>query len=153
MRVDRVAGKARQGFLPAEIGDGLQRLALQPLHQFERDVEKVSGAAGRVEHLRLAEPVVERLDGRDRVLAATGRLLALCGRQDLCPVRPERVDDGRDDQPLDIGERRVMGAQATTLGRVERLFEERAEDGRLDLAPISLGSRQELADLLLRQTA
>ena len=41
-----------------------------------------------------------------------------------------------------------MGAELSALRLVERLFEQRAEDCRIDLAPIVLGRRQQLADLL-----
>ena len=36
-------------------------------------------------------------------------------------------------KPLDIGARRVMGAQFVPLDRIEGPFEQRAEDGGLDL--------------------
>ena len=49
--------------------------ALQPLHQFERDVEKITGAAGGIEHSRFAELLVKRL-----------RALALDRAQHMIPV-------------------------------------------------------------------
>ena len=66
----------------------------------------------------------------------------------------KRLDDGRDDQPLDIGARRVMRAELAALVRIERLFQQRAEDRRLDLAPVMAAAAAQLADLLAgeRQT-
>ena len=54
----------------------------------------------------------------------------------LRPVLAQRLDDRRHHQPLDVGARRVVGAEPLALVRVERLLEQRAEDRRLDLAPV-----------------
>ncbi len=54
----------------------------------------------------------------------------------IAPILAQRLDDGGDHQPLDIGARRVVRAQALSLRRIERLFEQGAEDRRLDLVPV-----------------
>ena len=59
-------------------------------------------------------------------------------RLHVAPVFAQRLDDRGDDQPFDIGARRVMGAEPATLRRIERLFEQRAEDRRLDFVPVLL---------------
>ncbi|MNS12929.1 hypothetical protein D3C72_445070 [compost metagenome] len=60
------------------------------------------------------------------------------GLDDL-PFRPQRLFDYNADQPLDVGARRVMGAQAVALLRVQRALQQRAEDGRLNVSPVALG--------------
>ena len=52
------------------------------------------------------------------------------------PLLAQRVDHGRHDEPLDVGAGRVVRAELVPLARIERAFEQRAEDGRFDLAPV-----------------
>src|SRR3546814_1865857 len=51
------------------------------------------------------------------------------------PIGAQWLHDGRADQPLDIGARRVMRAQLGTLLGVQRAFQEGAENRRFDLGP------------------
>lgn len=55
------------------------------------------------------------------------------------PIGAKRLDHSRHHQPLDIGPRRVMRPQLGALLRVQRAFEQGAEDGGFDLGPVSLG--------------
>src|SRR3546814_1272625 len=55
VRVDGMAFEAAERFLAAEVEQCLQHVALQPLHQFQRDVEEIAGAGGRIEHAGFAE--------------------------------------------------------------------------------------------------
>ena len=59
MRVDTVGAKAAQRFLSTEIEQRFQNFAFKALHQFQRHIEEVACAAGRIEHPRLAKRVVE----------------------------------------------------------------------------------------------
>ena len=149
VRVDRMAREPGQRLLAAERDERVQDLAFEPLHQLERDVEEVAGAAGRVEHARPAERVVEGLHGGGGGGLVAGRARAPAATAcTVAPVRPQRLDHRRHDEPLDIGARRVMRAEPPPLGRVERLFQQRAEDRGLDVAPIVPGRGQQFADLL-----
>jgi hypothetical protein len=54
-------------------------------------------------------------------------------------IRPfglERLQNRRDDQPLDIRAGRIMRAEFFALGGIQRLFKQRAENGGLDEFPI-----------------
>jgi len=96
----------------------------------------------------LREPVVEGRNGSPRLLGPALGPLAFRRREGGEPVGPERLDHGRDDQPLDIGARRVMGAEAAPILGVERLFEQRPEDRGVDVAPVVPGGPAQFADLL-----
>ena len=89
---------------------------------------------------------MEGLHGCRRVLAARRRLLPLGGGEHLRPFPPQRVDDGGDDQPLHIGAWGIMGAEASPLDGIERLFQQGAEDGGLDVAPIVFRRRPQFTD-------
>ena len=151
VRIDRMAREFGQCFLSAEIGQGLEHLAFEALHQFERYIEEIAGAAGRVQHARGAELVAKISHRFDRVLAAPLRLLPFRGREHARPIRAQRLDDCRDDKALNISARRIMRAETFALVRVERLLQQRAEDRGLHVAPIGRGGGAQLADLLLFQ--
>ena len=124
-----------QRFLPAQRRQRLQHFALELLHQHERDVQEIAGAARRVEHARGRQPSLKRADRGDRG-GQVVRPLALHGAEhDAFPFAAQRRDDRRDHQPFDIGARRIVCAQPTTLADVERLFEQRAEYRGLDIGP------------------
>src|SRR5208337_2398240 len=138
-RIDAVAFEPGQRFLAAEIDQRLEHLAFEALHHFERDVEEVPGSAGRIEHPRRAQLVVEFAYARERVLGAALGFLALGGRDDISPLRPQWLDDGGGDQPLDIGAGRVVRAEFSAFVWVQRLFEKSAENRWVDVAPIVAG--------------
>ena len=128
----RTSASARRG----EAGEQVEDLTLEPLHVFEGDVEEVAAAAGGVEDDGLAELFVEGSD-----LAGGVVQLALAGERDggglyRGPLFAEGLDDRGHDQPLDIGARRVVGAQLVALDGVQGTLQERAEDRRLDVRPI-----------------
>lgn len=77
MRVHAVLVE-RQRLLPAEIGQRFQHLAFEPLHQFQRYIEEVAGAAGRVENARGAKALVEVMDDADRFLGLLFFLTCTC---------------------------------------------------------------------------
>ena len=70
---------------PAAV-ERIEHLAFEALQVFERDVEEIAGAAGRVEHAHLAQAVMESVD-----LGPRGIELAFVGEQqrgglDVAPV-------------------------------------------------------------------
>ena len=132
----------------AQVPGQFDDLAFQALHVLHGDVEEVAGAAGRVEDAGGAQLFVEGADfvqGGGRVV---GQLVGHGGGLDVLPVVAQRLDQGRQDQALDEGAGREVGAQLVALVLVERTFQQRAEDGRLDVLPVGLGGEQEHADLL-----
>gem|GEM_PF-2992592 len=129
----------------------VEHLAFEALHVFERDVEEIRRAAGRVEDANLAQAVVEGVD-----LGARGVELAFVGeeqrrRLDVAPFAPQRLDDGRQDETFDVGARRVVGAERVSLAGRQRAFEQGAEDRRFDLRPVGVRGLQQQADLLAVQ--
>ena len=68
MRIDGEGFEA-QRFLPAQLHQHVQHFAFKAFHQFQRDIEKVSGAAGRVQHARFAQLVMEGPQRFDTLLA------------------------------------------------------------------------------------
>ena len=77
VRIDGLAVEAHALGL-AELRQRLQHLAFEPLHELQRHVEKVAGAAGGIEHPRGAELAMERAhDGNRRLLVAGERGLRL----------------------------------------------------------------------------
>ncbi len=67
------------------------------------------------------------------------------------PVGAQRLDDGGQHQPLNIGARRVVGAKSVALGGVEGAFQQSAQDGGLDLAPVGLGGFNQEVNLRGRE--
>ncbi len=119
VRVDRVA--ALQEHLP--LADALvASSSTSPsirLRCSSVTYRKFPDAAGRVEHLDLAQLVVERFEFLDRAFAVA-RLAqrTIAAVRDGVPFRAKRLDDRRHHQPLDVGPRRVVGAQLVPLDRV-----------------------------------
>ena len=149
--------------LPAQRLHRIHHLALEALHQFQRHIEKVSGAAGGVQHAGGAKLGVkthgEAARLFDEAIAARiarpqRRKLALVtgdGALDGLPFLAQGLDDSGDHQPLHIGARRVMGAQLAPLVGVERLFEQGSENRGVHLAPVIAGGLAQFADLLRAQ--
>ena len=152
-RIDGMSFERGKTLLSAEGGQRLQHFAFEPFHQFERDVKEVAGTAGGVEHADLAQAGVEGGDTGCGLVVAAFFLLPLSGREGLVPFRAQRLQHCCHDKAFDIGARGVMGAKASALCRVERLFEQGAEDRGFDLAPIGLGGGQQRADFLAAEFA
>ena len=102
--------------------------------RFEREVEEVAAAAGRVEDAKVVQAQQEGLIG-GRGLFRPGEHLGL-GRY---PFRQQRFGYHRPDQLFDGAGVGVMGAQRRAGGGVEAALEQGAEDGRVDGAPVHLG--------------
>ncbi len=133
VRVDGEAVEFEALLRVAELGEGVEDFAFEPLQVFERDVEEIAGAAGGVEDADGAEFVVEGADEVGGVfeLAFVGEEQG--GGLDVVPLRAQRLDDGGQDEALDVGARGVVGAELVALERVEGAFQQGAEDGGLDV--------------------
>ena len=57
------------------------------------------------------------------------------GGADGVPFLADRLDDGGHDEALDVGAGRVVRAELVAFDGVEGAFEQRAEDGGLDVVP------------------
>ena len=65
----------------------------------------------------------------------------------MLPVGAQGLDEGGQDEALDVGARGVVGAELVAVAGAEGAFEEGAEDGGLDLAPVGLGGLDEEGEL------
>ena len=61
---DSVAGDLRDILVVAQRDQEVEDFTLQFLHPCHSDIEKIAGAAGRIEHFRLREARVEGFDMR-----------------------------------------------------------------------------------------
>ena len=152
-----LAGKAELVLRLAQLLQGVDDLALQALEVLQRDVQEIGATAGRIEHAHAAQVVVEVPDLRARLGEFDlGRAAVQRGglaRQHqgggahVLPAAAQRLDHGGQHQALDVGARRVVRAQGVALGGVERALQQRAEDGRLDLAPVGARGLDQQPDL------
>ncbi len=71
------------------------------------------------------------------------------GGADGFPFGAEGLDDGGEDEALDIGARGVVGAEFVAVVRIEGAFEKGAEDGGLDVAPVEAGGGAEEDELVV----
>ena len=126
----------------------VEHLAFEALQVLHGDVEEVAGAAGRVEDAQVAELVVEVLDRLDGGVAVAGDVVGERRGLDVVPALAQRLDHRRHDQALDPAPGRELGAELAPLARIERLFEEGAEDRGLDVAPVGLGGVDQEAEKL-----
>ena len=91
---------------------------------------------------------VHRRGGSARSTARRPRLALACLGQRcsaaalrIAPLGAQRLDHGGQHQPLDVGARRVVGAERVALGGVERALQQGAEDRGLDVAPVGARRR------------
>ena len=134
------------------------RLFPQVQKQQESHIEKVAATAGRIENADLrklfhpAEHLVFQLGAQ---LGAGTSAGGLHGRGDLfgsglhrIPALTQRRHDHRFQNQQDVFAIGVVGAKLGALAIVQDALEERAEDSRLDAAPIELGRLAENRQIL-----
>ncbi|HRM68644.1 MAG TPA: hypothetical protein PLO71_04375, partial [Thauera phenylacetica] len=95
----------------------VEHLAFEALEVFQRHVQKITAAAGGVEHAHRAQVAVEAADLGDRVLVLALLLVGERGGLHLAPFGAQRLDDGGQHQALDVGARGVVGAELVALAR------------------------------------
>ncbi|PKO49477.1 MAG: hypothetical protein CVU31_00600 [Betaproteobacteria bacterium HGW-Betaproteobacteria-4] len=147
VRVDGEAFDFEALLRVAKLGEGVEDFAFEPLHVFERDVEEVAGAAGGVEDAGGAQLVVPGADEVSGVFE-----FAFVGEQQggglgVVPVGAQWLDDGGQDEAVDVGARGIVGAEVVAFERVEGAFEQGAEDGGFDFGPVGLGGFEHKFDL------
>ena len=71
------------------------------------------------------------------------------GGAGVLPVGAEGLDEGGQDEALDVGARGVVGAELVALAGAEGAFEQGAEDGGLDLAPVGVAASMRRASWTL----
>ena len=129
---------SRRRLLLPKLAQHLQHFAFQPLQVLQGDIKKVARTAGGIEDSDAGEPALEGPDLGQRLgsLAPFGQQQR--GRHGRLPLGPQRLDDGRQHQPLDVGARGEVRAHLVALHGVQRTHQQRAENGRLHIAPIGL---------------
>ena len=85
-----------------------QNLVLQPLHEVQRDIQKISGAAGRVQDPDGAESSVEAAQSVRSAVLIPRLDLPHRGCLDAVPLLQQRFHDRWGDKPLDEGTGREM---------------------------------------------
>ena len=108
---------------------------LQPLHFAIGDVEKISRAAGGIEHAEGVHPVAQFAQALESL-----RAFNLFG---------PRISDCRLDDLHDVGRGSEMRAKGVTFLVVHRVLEQRAEDFGLHLGPVELGGFAEQHEFLI----
>ena len=139
---------------------------LDVLEALQREVEKVAAAAGGVEDAEMFQPFekadveavsfLERgggpgfLGGLARVLKPVKHLHVFGDfRLDIAPFCQQRLDNDRIDDAHDRAGVGIVRAGLAALGRVEAAFEQGAEDGRFDGAPVERCDVDDLLDVVL----
>ena len=148
VRVDGDAFELEQALRLAEVVQEVEHFAFEALHVFERDVQEVAAAAGRVEHAQGAQVAVKGADLGDRVFVFALLFEGERGHLNLAPFGAQGLDDGGQHEALDVGARGVVGAELVALARVEGAFEQGAEDGGFDVAPVGAGGFAQQGDLV-----
>ncbi len=120
----------------------------------ERHVEEVARAAGGIEHADAAQLLLERAQSGQRFVGVF--LLARRGERErggshILPFLAERLDDGGEHEPFDVGARREVRAERVTLARVECAFEQGAEDSGLHELPVGPRRLAQKDDLVARK--
>ncbi|MSU49349.1 MAG: hypothetical protein EXS37_09735 [Opitutus sp.] len=126
---------------------GVENFALEDFEMGEGDVEEITAAAGGIEDAEGTKVAVKFEDFRLSAVGAAGLGVGEGGGEDVGPRGAERLDDGGEDKPFDVGARGVVGAEFVAFGRIERTFEQGAEDGGFDFAPLEAGSGEQEAEL------
>lgn len=134
---------------------------LDVLQGAQREIEKVPGPAGRIQHPEPGEPLQEAVENplrpvpRPRRRSAPGRGGLVHQPGDLrprrLPFRHQRPDDHRLDDHHDLVAVGVVGAELAALVGVETALEQRAQDGRIDVPPVLLRGRVNERDLVSGQ--
>ncbi len=124
---------------------------------FEGDVEEVAAAAGGVEHAQGAQAVMKAAEfgaggvhlGVARAAVEFGGFVGEQQRGGLGvgPFAAQGFHHGGQHEAFDVGARGVVGAEGVAFGGVERAFEQGAEDGGLDFAPVGAGGGEQQIDL------
>ncbi len=151
VRIDSEAGVFEGLLVLAEGGEGFKDFAFQALHVLERDIEKVAGAAGRIEDAGVAELAVEVAGGFDGIGCTACVDEFGDGGEGVGPVAAQGLDKRGYDEALDIGAGRVVGAEGVTFGGIQGPFEQGAEDGRFDVTPAGIGRFDKVAELVARE--
>ena len=147
--IDADPGQVHEHLALAQALQGVEDLALQALEVFEGHVEEVAGAAGGVEHPHPGQADLEGGDQLDGLGVFALFVQGEGGAVDRGPFLAQGLDDGGQDQALDVGPRGVVGAEAVALQGVQGAFEQGAEDGGLHMAPVGAAGVDQQVDLRL----
>jgi hypothetical protein len=151
MRVNGATHVFERGLRVAERGEGFEDFALQALEVFEGDVEEVAGAAGRVEDADVAKTTMKIAEDVDRIVEMSIIDELRDGTFDVVPIGTEGFDDGGHDESFDVGARRVMRTKGVPFFGIQRPFEQCAEDGGLNIAPVGVCSIDQESEFVAGQ--
>ena len=150
-RIGALAIDGEAALAEADFIECVEHFAFEAFQVFEGDIEEIARAAGRIEHVQRAQAMVKTAQHADRLL-----LLAFGGQGEggglgIAPLGAQRFDHGRQHEALDIGARRVVRAELVPLARIQRAFEQGAEDGRFDVLPFGACRFDQQGDLFAAQ--
>ena len=88
-----------------------------------------------------------------RTRSAASTELAFVGEQQggglgVVPASAQRLDDGGQDEAVDVGARGVVGAEVVAFERVEGACKQRAEDRGFDFGPVGAAGFEQEVDLV-----
>ena len=154
-----------------------ERLAIEDgapfdvLDALQREIEEIARAAGRVENAQGAEPVDEGvalglgLGARRRrsvcralalavrppppAAASAGAMIASILAFAVVPLGAQRAQHDRLDDHHDLFGVGVMGADLRALVGIEKALEQRAENRRVDQAPVEARGGEQEADFVV----
>src|SRR4051812_5421774 len=130
MRIDAMRGEVEQEVF-AEAGGDIEDFAFEALEMFEGDVEEIAGAAGGIEHGHFAKLAVESSDLGAGLGGVAFLRMDNGGGMRGPPLAAQGLDDGGQDEPLDVGARSVVRTELVPLLGIEGALQQGAEDGGL----------------------
>ncbi len=151
VRVDGDALHLQQALRLPQVVEQGEHFTFEPLEVFQRDIQKIAAAAGRVKHPELAQVVMKAEDFGQRFAVFALLFKGQRGGLHLSPFGAQRFDDSRQHQPFDIGARGVMGTELVALMRVEGALQQGAEDGGFNIAPVGFGGLNQQVELVASQ--
>ena len=117
-------------------------LVLNILEGAQREVEKISGSAGWIQHPKIAKTFEEMVISGLGFLAGFALVRGYLGLGPI-PRFKQRFADHRINDTKNGMTVGVVRPQLAPLGGVESTFEQRAENGRFDAAPVQPGYIQQ----------
>ena len=144
----RCAARNGSRAAPAHVSASTMARCSRSFSDCKREIEKVAGAAGGIEHANVAGASGKRRAAPVATTPCSGppsRVRPLDGCRSIrlrrLPFRRQRPHDHRLDDHHDLFGIGVVRADLRPLVGIEDALEQRAEDGRVDRRPVLLGDR------------
>ena len=104
----------------AKLRGHVENFTFQNFKMLQGDVKEIAGAARGIKHGHAAKFFMERIHLGAGFFEVARAGLGEGGGADIFPFGAERFNDGRQNQPLDIGARRVVCAKLVAFVRDSR---------------------------------